>query len=117
MGKSSDEGKAGELKKDKKSKKKGDSDAENARAAVKGGMCAFGLCCALCIGIPLLCIIIIIIIIVVAVGNAADSIDDAFNNCELDTLKQSCFFDSDCRGKETCNNVAGVYKCQGEHGC
>ena len=55
-------------------KNKSSSD-EGAKAA-KAGLCACGICCALCIGIPLLIIIIIIIIIVVVVGSAADDVKD-----------------------------------------
>merc|ERR1712051_978488 len=53
----------------------GKSSDDGAKAA-KAGLCACGICCALCIGIPLL-IIIIIIIIIVVVGSAADDITSA----------------------------------------
>lgn len=52
----------------------GKSSSDEAAKAAKAGMCACGICCALCIGIPLLIIIIIVIIIVVVVGSAADDI-------------------------------------------
>ena len=71
MGKSSDEGK-------------------EAMQAAKGGMCAAGICCALCIGIPLLICIIIIIIIVVVVTSAADSIEDL---CDGDANCTSTYSD------------------------
>ena len=52
----------------------GKSSSDEGKKAAKAGLCACGICCALCIGIPLLIIIIVIIIIVVAVGSAADSV-------------------------------------------
>ena len=101
----------------------GKSSDENSKAAKKG-LCAAGICCALCIGIPLLIIIIIIIIIVVVVGNAADDITSVegfktgFGNasCDLDeSTSGSCFMDLSCRGARTCNNDLSV--CEGESGC
>ena len=53
----------------------GKSSDDGAKAA-KAGLCACGICCALCIGIPLLIIIIVIIIIVVAVNSASDDVDN-----------------------------------------
>ena len=51
--------------------------------AAKAGLCACGICCALCIGIPLLIILIIIIIVVVVTGKAANDISDAIANVEI----------------------------------
>ena len=96
----------------------GKSSDEGAKAA-KAGMCACGICCALCIGIPLLIIIIIIIIIVVVVGSASDSISDLSANlqqgtCNLtETENSSCTFNASCKGDRTC--VSNV--CTGTSGC
>ena len=81
----------------------GKSSSDEGAKAAKAGLCACGICCALCIGIPLLIIIIIIIIIVVAVGSAADDIDNAFRNCDI-TEGSSCFWAADCKGDRTCSN-------------
>ena len=93
---------------------KKDSSDEGAKAA-KAGLCACGICCALCIGIPLLIIIIIIIIIVVVVGNASDDINDlsdAFRNCNV-TESGTCTWDYDCNGDRTCVNSS----CSGTSNC
>ena len=92
---------------------KKDSSDEGAKAA-KAGLCACGICCALCIGIPLLIIIIIIIIIVVVVSNASDDIEDAFNDCNrVEQANGTCGWDLDCRGQRNCVNS----KCTGSDGC
>ena len=90
---------------------KKDSSDEGAKAA-KAGLCACGICCALCIGIPLLIIIIIIIIIVVVVSSASDDLDSALRNCDI-TEGSSCFWYSDCKGDRTCVNSS----CQGNANC
>ena len=90
----------------------GKSSSDEGAKAAKAGLCACGICCALCIGIPLLIIIIIIIIIVVAVGSAADDIDNAFRNCDI-TEGTSCFWSSDCRGDRNCVNSS----CTGNANC
>ena len=89
----------------------GKSSDEGVKAA-KAGMCAFGLCCALCIGIPLLICIIIIIVIVVVVSSAADTITEG-TSC--DTVESgSCFFYSDCKGTRSCGTDS---TCTGDSGC
>ena len=101
-------------KKDKEKKKshgKKHSDDEGVKAA-KAGLCACGICCALCIGIPCLIIIIIIIIIVVAVGSAEDDIKKAFRNCDV-IESGSCFADWDCRGDRKCDSNS----CTGNADC
>ena len=96
----------------------GKSSSDEGAKAAKAGLCACGICCALCIGIPLLIIIIIIIIIVVVVASAADdvntSLDDAFNPCKrTEKAGGSCDTSFDCRGSRMCVNSS----CTGEHGC
>ena len=92
---------------------KKDSSDEGAKAA-KAGLCACGICCALCIGIPLLIIIIIIIIIVVVVASASDDLNDALRNCDINE-SGDCFWFSDCKGDRTCNS--STKKCQGSSNC
>ena len=90
----------------------GKSSSDEGAKAAKAGLCACGICCALCIGIPLLIIIIIIIIIVVAVGNASDDISDAFRNCNV-TESGTCTWDYDCNGDRKCvaSNCSGSSNC------
>ena len=90
----------------------GKSSSDEGAKAAKAGLCACGICCALCIGIPLLIIIIIIIIIVVAVGSAEDDIKSAFRNCNV-TESGTCTWDYDCKGDRTCinSNCFGVSNC------
>ena len=106
----------------------GKSSDEGAKAA-KAGLCACGICCALCIGIPLLIIIIIIIIIVVAVGSAADEVSSSSNSfadaintsfaneVSCDAIKTKvgdpCARDEGCRGNMTCVNEV----CAGSDNC
>ena len=100
----------------------GKSSSDEGRKAAKAGLCACGICCALCIGIPLLIIIIVIIIIVVVVGSAADDISSLCegNSCSIDNLSycsvvetSSCSIDYSCTGARTCVNNA----CTGDSGC
>ena len=94
----------------------GKSSSDEGAKAAKAGLCACGICCALCIGIPLLIIIIIIIIIVVVVSNASDDINDAIKSSECDRTESAdgtCFTSLSCRGARTCVND----KCSGSHGC
>ena len=114
----------------------GKSSSDEGKKAAKAGLCACGICCALCIGIPLLIIIIVIIIIVVAVGSAADSVsslcDDGacdydydysssssisdYNACNnYEQANGDCFFNTDCVGDRTCSYV--TYTCIGSSGC
>ena len=94
---------------------KKDSSDEGAKAA-KAGLCACGICCALCIGIPLLIIIIIIIIIVVVVGNASDDISTALSGCgTIEKDGGACNFDHECRGNRSC--TPSLKKCEGSHNC
>ena len=87
----------------------GKSSSDEGKKAAKAGLCACGICCALCIGIPLLIIIIIIIIIVVVVASAADDL-----NCSIvESSDGSCWSDGSCKGDRTCS--AG--KCTGSDGC
>ena len=65
----------------------GKSSSDGGRKAAKAGCCACGICCALCIGIPLLLIIIIIIIIVVAVNSASDEVKDALKSGNIGDAK------------------------------
>ena len=90
----------------------GKSSSDEGAKAAKAGLCACGICCALCIGIPLLIIIIIIIIIVVVVASAADDLEDAAcNRTEKDD--GSCFLQWDCKGVRKCE----ANKCTGSDGC
>ena len=90
----------------------GKSSSDEGKKAAKAGLCACGICCALCIGIPLLIIIIIIIIIVVAVGSAADDLDNMF--CDTNEASNgSCYTGLDCKGLRTCSS--GI--CIGNSGC
>ena len=90
----------------------GKSSSDEGAKAAKAGLCACGICCALCIGIPLLIIIIIIIIIVVAVGSASDDLNDALRNCDK-VESGTCTWDYDCTGDRTCINSScfGVTNC------
>ena len=93
------------------------SSSDEAAKAAKAGLCACGICCALCIGIPLLIIIIIIIIIVVAVGSAADettSFADSLRGCDRNEVGD-CGWDLDCKGDRTCNFV--TKSCEGNANC
>ena len=105
-----------EKKKEKSHKKKGDSD-EGVKAA-KAGLCACGICCALCIGIPLCIIIIIIIIIVVAVGSAEDDINtwsDGLRGCNtVEREFGACDTAFDCKGDRYCGIVQ---RCEGSANC
>ena len=97
-------------------RKMGKSSSDEGAKAAKAGLCACGICCALCIGIPLLIIIIIIIIIVVVVSNASDDINDAIKSSECDRVEASdgaCTWDLSCKGNRTCVNG----KCSGSSGC
>ena len=93
----------------------GKHSSDDGAKAAKAGLCACGICCALCIGIPLLIIIIIIIIIVVVVSAAEDDINDAFgNNCSVvESSNGNCSFDWSCKGARTCNSG----NCSGSDGC
>ena len=90
----------------------GKSSSDEGAKAAKAGLCACGICCALCIGIPLLIIIIIIIIIVVAVGNASDDIEKSLRNCNV-TESGSCWADWDCNGDRKCVSSS----CSGSSNC
>ena len=86
------------------------SSDDHGKKAAKAGLCACGLCCALCIGIPLLIIIIIIIIIVVAVNSAADEIansstwtEEGYKAEGCDYLGKACKYSSDCKGFMYCD--------------
>ena len=81
----------------------GKSSSDEGAKAAKAGLCACGICCALCIGIPCLIIIIIIIIIVVAVGSSSDDISDGLRGCN-NVDKFPCNYNWDCKGDRTCNN-------------
>ena len=99
----------------------GKSSSDEGKKAAKAGLCACGICCALCIGIPLLIIIIVIIIIVVAVGSAADDISSICDDGACDYTSTSCsvvetstcYYDSACKGARTCVNSS----CTGSSGC
>ena len=116
----------------------GKSSSDDGKKAAKAGLCACGICCALCIGIPLLIIIIVIIIIVVAVGSAADSLSEVCDDgaCDYDYDYSSssssssynsdgclnyerddgdCFDNDGCLGARTCSYV--TYTCGGSSGC
>ena len=90
----------------------GKSSSDEGKKAAKAGLCACGICCALCIGIPLLIIIIIIIIIVVVVSSAADDLENAA--CDrTEAANGSCSWSWDCKGTRTCVDK----KCTGSDGC
>ena len=95
----------------------GKSSSDEGKKAAKAGLCACGICCALCIGIPLLIIIIVIIIIVVAVGSAADDISDATYSggfCSIvEASDGSCSTSASCKGLRSC--ISG--SCTGSSGC
>ena len=94
----------------------GKSSSDEGAKAAKAGLCACGICCALCIGIPLLIIIIIIIIIVVVVSNASDDINDAIRSSECDRVEKAdgkCNWAFDCKGARNCINGS----CSGSSGC
>ena len=94
----------------------GKSSSDEGAKAAKAGLCACGICCALCIGIPLLIIIIIIIIIVVVVSNASDDINDAIKSSECGTSEAGdgkCISSFDCKGARVCINGG----CTGDSGC
>ena len=89
--------------------KRVDNDGEE---VAKAGLCACGICCALCIGIPLLIILVIVIIVVVVTGKAANDVADALRNCGV-TETGSCVTSFDCNGDRSCDN--GV--CTGNANC
>ena len=94
----------------------GKSSSDEGKKAAKAGLCACGICGALCIGIPLLIIIIIIIIIVVVVSSAEDDINDAIKDAEnssdsdriackrIEASDGACFWDLSCKGDRTCSS-------------
>ena len=79
----------------------GKSSSDEGAKAAKAGLCACGICCALCIGIPLLIIIIIIIIVAVVTGKAASDVADALRNCNV-TESSTCVTSFDCNGDRNC---------------
>ena len=89
----------------------GKSSSDEGKKAAKAGLCACGICCALCIGIPLLIIIIVIIIIVVAVGSAADELSDL--SCSFEEYG-TCYSNASCKGDRTCGTNGS---CTGDSGC
>ena len=93
--------------------------SDELRDGAKAGLCAAGLCCALCIGIPLLIIIIIIIIVVVMMNKAADTVTSGFDSLSCSTLEASdgaCSgSDLACKGARTCDPTTD--KCTGTDGC
>ena len=103
----------------------GKSSSDEGKKAAKAGLCACGICCALCIGIPLLIIIIVIIIIVVAVGSAADDISSLCDGGACDYTSTSGFCsvvessDGYCASSASCKGVRLCYNnvCTGSSGC
>ena len=104
----------------KKSGKKSSRDSDEGIRAAKAGLCACGICCALCIGIPLLIIIIVIIIIVFVANNAKDDAEDIIvkSGASIQTMKpppsfcaieeradMTCADKGDCKGNRMC--IAG----------
>lgn len=93
--------------------------SDELREGAKAGLCAFGLCCALCVGIPLLIVIIIIIIVVVMMNKAADTVTSVVTEgfCSVEEAADGSCSGSDlaCKGTRTCNLTTN--KCEGNDGC